>query len=371
MAPSVHVRGTCKALDALGHSVALIHKAPTGSKKFSPEWLNLICEVSWPEMRGGWKLFQIQAAFRLLQIVRKWKPDVIYIRSSLGRTLEWALRRCNVSVIVEINGNEIFENPATRRSFHVCDLILVDNIQLAKDIITTFPEHGSKVRTHLTFVTNAEHFRPMEQAVACNLLRLDRSVLRLLHVSSFQHWHDFNTMIQAVRLLEKRFQGKIELQLLGDGPAWDRLQACILTEKLDGIVKMPGRVSHGELPNHIAASDITIDLLTSKLLEQGRNMSAVKIYEYMACSRAVITAVSQNYSAPEWARDNLALIPPEDPNALAAAIEDIAGAPMVWAEKAQKACQHVRQHHTWHAATETTLAHLQTLVEQRETQLEK
>jgi len=365
MAPSVHVRGTCKALKNLGHSVALIHASPSKTKSFAPDWLDLISDVPWPEIRGGWKLFQIHAAFRLVQITRTWKPDVIYIRSALGKILEAGLRQCKVSVVLEVNGSNLLENPNTQRSLKVCDRILVDNSTLADDLRESFPEHGDKIRIHLTFVTDADHFRPIDRVTACETLGLDPGVLRLLHVSSFQPWHDFDTMITAVQELEKRFQIPIELRLIGDGPLRKPLLKRIVSEGLDKLITIPGRVKHFELPGHIAMCSAAIDLFTSDRLEGGKNLGAYKIYEYMACQRPVITAVSSNYSPPDWARDNLALIPPEDSEALIAAIETITDYPSIWEEKATHARNHVRTHNTWRAATETTLVHLEELMTTR------
>lgn len=361
MAPSVHVRGTCKSLNELGHKVALIHKSPTG-KQFKPDWLNVITDVPWPNIRGGWWLFQSFAAVKLIIQLKKNKPDLIYIRSKIGHIIEIALRFCNVPIVVEINGSGILNDLSANRYFHKCDLILADNNVLATNLSLTFPEHSEKIKTHLTFVTDSEHFKPREQYDASNSAGLEPNVFRLIHVSSFQPWHDFDTMLGAMKILLEKSNRVFELILIGDGLRYSYVVSKIKIEGLEQVVKIKGRINHADLPLYINAAHVGIDVLTNDNLNGGTNLAAYKIYEYMSCARPVITAVSHDYIVPDWANNYLSLIPSENPEYLADAILQIADSYDEWEDKALRSREYVRVHRNWKMATQSTLLHINNIL---------
>lgn len=356
IAPSVRVRNTCRALSNLGHVVTLVHVNPAGQTAALADYVERVFSVRWPSIRGGWKIFQFGAAYTLLKLVQKDRPDVIYVRSHLGWILELALKRAGVPIVLEVNGNGFLKDPRAGNAIKLCSRILVDNVVLKAKIEEEYRFAQGKVKKHNIFVTDSDHFRPIDRDLACTRLGLEKEALRLIHVSSFQDWHDFKTMISAAKLLSSKYNLKVELILVGDGYRRTEVKSFIEESKCGDIVRLAGRINHLDVPLFIGASDIALDILSKDLLVTGRSLSAVKVYEYMACARPVITAVDSYFSPPVWAKDLLSLVPPEDPEMLADAILRIEGSPEFWAEKSARAREYVRANRTWEAGAMHTLS---------------
>lgn len=370
-APAVHVRGTCQALSAAGHDVALAHAVSMPERRLQAEWLGRCDGLLWPRVRGGWRCFELMVALRLPAILRDWRPDLIYARISPGRAIVRALARSGVPIVIEVNGIEVLANPRFRELVNVARLALADHPVLAARLRDSVPEQADKIRQHDTFVTDATIFHPRDRAECCKRLNLKPDVFRLLHVSSFQNWHDFGTLFHGLSLLADAVDRDIELVLVGSGErgAEVRRMAAGIDRRVQVI--FAGRVEHDLVADFIGASDLTIDLFTREKLESGKDLGAYKLYEYAASDRPVITAVSAGFVAPDWAQETFGLIPPEDPHALAEAIRAVIRDPLSWRGRARRAGDFVRRDRTWEAATETTLIHLREIVAEQRTRSER
>ncbi|MEP3145192.1 glycosyltransferase family 4 protein [Qipengyuania citrea] len=358
-APAVHVRGTCRALNEKGHKVALLHRLPVPNAHFYPSWLYNIRTARWPRFRGGWMMFQIIASIKLIIMSKMLRPDFIYVRSPTGRILRCALKIARSRVVWEINGLEGINSHATRQTMRICDLALVDSDGMRNEFSSTFPEFDEKIKRHLTFVTDPKCFYPIRKLDATKDLGLSEDTIKVIHVSSFQPWHDFDTMVSAFEGLCD-ITGPIQFFFIGDGPE----RANVIRRAREaGLVgaEFPGRIRNSDLHKYINCADVCVDIFSSDRL-LGKNLGAYKIYEYMACARPVITAVSDNFSPPDWARDFLYLIKPSSPAELRSALLNVLANSEDWNFKAKEAMLYVQKNQTWSKATDTTLHHLYELM---------
>jgi len=277
----------------------------------------------------------------------------------------------SVPTAIEINGVEFDSNDRSLATIRSSDLILVDTDRMREVFVDRNKDLENRVHVHETFVTDPEKFRPLDRDDCCHLLGLSPDCIRIVHTSSFQSWHDFQTIVDAVLQLEGKSEKDIEVVFVGNGPLKANLEKT-LTQRLGGIrFRFPGSVEHEKIALYLGASDIALDLFTRSRLENGKNMGAYKLYEYAVCNKPIVTAVSEDFVPPDWARDNFALIPPEDPQALAAAIGRIIHNPLEWAKKAATAGDYVRANLNWDRATRTTLVHLERLIAENGTALAK
>ena len=355
MAPSVHVRGTCSALADLGHHVALIHAKTSASHRLDVSWLDLEQRVTWPQFRGGWKVFQIRAGLAILYRTLTWKPDLLYMRSSPGTLLEWLLKLVRQPIVIELNGHEGLDRPKNEGFLKLAARILVDDLGISVAVEQRFPHLANRVRLHTTFVTDTDHFVPQDRDRACAALGLDSDAFHMIHVSSFQPWHDFDTMLAGVQLAQGRTERRLQLHLIGDGPRFNEVKKKIVDAGLGNLVTLVGRVAYAALPMRIAGSNLALDIIRRSKLDQGKNLGAYKVYEYIACNRPVITAVSETFDPPEWAEKGLALVPPESADALADQILSIIEDPDTWRDRTASARNYVLRERNWIAATKTTM----------------
>ena len=124
--------------------------------------------------------------------------------------------------------------------------------------------------------------------------------------------HD--VLLQAVALLrEKALPKSVRVVLLGEGPERDSLEKLSSMLKLEDVVHFLGAVQ--DVTDYVGNLDICV-------LCSDREGLSNAILEYMACGKPVIaTAVGGNVELIDC--HNGILVPPDDPQALAEALEEL------------------------------------------------
>jgi FkbM family methyltransferase len=357
-APSHHVLNTCKALIELDQPVTLIHPTPQISKLWAKAGIRSK-PLLYPRVRGGWRMFELAAAWQLRKLVSKQPPDLVYLRFTPSRILNRILSDMGIPKVLELNGTEILDAQPFRGLAAAVDLILVDTEQMEVIVRTKFPEYAYKVQIHKSPGVDTSHFFSRPKLVCRQKLGLPEAPKILLHVSGFQPHHDFATLLRAAEILCDTHDDFL-LVLLGSGPQWGAVKRMVSNLQCFERVIMPGAVSMEELPTYINAADICLNAVMTKPLRDG-NFRATKLFEYLACDRPVIATVRPDVPIPDWAFRTLTMITPEDPAALAAAIKDIRMHPEDYSLRTAAGRGWVENNLSWRAATRTTLACLQNL----------
>lgn len=103
----------------------------------------------------------------------------------------------------------------------------------------------------------------------------------------FMGWiYDFSGMKEVAGSLSSANEN-IKLMIVGEGDLYEPLLKMKIERNLDGRLVLTGKVPFSEIPNHIAAADIC--LLPAYKNEIMMNIVPIKIYEYMAMGKPVIT----------------------------------------------------------------------------------
>lgn len=159
---------------------------------------------------------------------------------------------------------------------------------------------------------DAEHFRPIDQALARQKLQLPAVACYVGYFGSMEPDRGVQDLIAAVQLLRKQGQN-IEL-LLGGKAAAD----LDLTQ--DGIHYL-GNVPFQDVPYALAACDVlTVPYRRSPFMDAG---ASNKIAEAMACQRPIVATRSPNLTAnfPQQAQElDPYLAEPSQPSSLATAL---------------------------------------------------
>jgi len=363
MAPSVHVRGTCRSMTELGHSVILIRASVRNRRKLDVTWLEKEVIVPFGAFRGGWKIFQLVAAIKLIKIIKECRPDVLYVRSSPSVIFSRLFEHFEIPVAYELNGTEILNHSLFPMMISSCDLVFTDSQTMTERFVDALPGQRHKVREHDTFVTDTHSFFSRDKDECCAELGIDGKKFRIIHVSSFQDWHDFETIISAFEQVSVSAKVAVELVLVGHGPQFGSIRERASQSPAGSTIRMVGRVAHQELNTWIGASDLALDVLSEQKLRSGKNLGAYKLYEYAACCRPTITAISSEFVPPLWAAKAFGLVPPGNVGRLAREINSVLERPDYWSGRAAYAYDYVRSYKTWKSATATTLRHLSTYLE--------
>jgi glycosyltransferase involved in cell wall biosynthesis len=170
-------------------------------------------------------------------------------------------------------------------------------------------------------------------------------------VSSLKPWHGIDILARCFRTLAT--DARYHLLIVGDGPERGEIDA--LSRELPGRVTHVGAIEQCDVAAHIRGMDIALapypDLKPFPF-------SPLKILEYMAIGRPVIASrIGQNVDLLGNGRFG-ELVPPGDVEALAGAIQALAGDAARRTRLGTAAAREAREAHTWtsRAADVATLA---------------
>jgi glycosyltransferase involved in cell wall biosynthesis len=115
----------------------------------------------------------------------------------------------------------------------------------------------------------------------------------MLYVGGMDQYHNLSPLLEALR---EHAPAGLELHLVGDGEYRHRYEQLALG--LPTKVVFHGQVPHRRVPLHIAAADVCLaPYHTSGFYKGEVAFSTLKIPEYMACERPVISVPSGNIRA--------------------------------------------------------------------------
>jgi len=299
----------------------------------------------------------------LRDALRRHRPDAIYQRHTAFNVVGAVLSRWwRVPFVLEFNSSEVWKGRhwggvrlltiarmVEQVNLRAADQVIVVSRPLREQLIVQGVD-PTKVLVNPNGV-DPTRFEPGDDGAAVRArLGLDSSVV-VCFSGTFGVWHGIPTLAATLpRVLAAR--PDVRCVLLGDGPLRH------LVENLDPRIMLPGLVPHAEVPEYLAAADILVSP-HGKQVDGGEFFgSPTKLYEYMAAGRAIVaSAVGQ---IGEVLEDDVtaALVTPDDPDALCAAIVRLVDDARVRARLGGAAREQAVAQHTWRQNAERLLAAL-------------
>jgi glycosyltransferase involved in cell wall biosynthesis len=166
-------------------------------------------------------------------------------------------------------------------------LVIAETEQLKEALVARRGLRAERIEVVQLGVNHAL-FRPLEQAAARASLGIAQDALIVLYVGGLDPYHDLSPLLGALRRTAAR---GLELHIVGDG----EYRSLYQTLARDTVVPVTfhGKVEHGRVPLHIAAADVCVaPYRTSGFFKGEVSFSTLKIPEYMACARPVISVPS-------------------------------------------------------------------------------
>lgn len=152
---------------------------------------------------------------------------------------------------------------------------------------------------------------------------LEDGTVQLLAVGRLVEKKGFTHLLDAMALLA---DAAIELTIVGDGPERGALEERIDALGLATTVRLPGRVTHEDLPTLYRSADIVV---APSVVDRNGDRDGLPnvVLESMACGRPLVASdVAAIASAVDHGTNGV-LVAPADPAALAAAIRALAADP--------------------------------------------
>lgn len=131
-------------------------------------------------------------------------------------------------------------------------------------------------------------FRPMDQQAARQFLKICPDTTLVVYVGGMDEYHDLEPVIEALASIR---ESSVELHVVGDGEYRDRCKEKARRAQISA--RFHGHVSHSIVPQYIAAADLCIAPYRTSACHNGiLPFSTLKIPEYMACARPVVSVPS-------------------------------------------------------------------------------
>jgi glycosyltransferase involved in cell wall biosynthesis len=350
---AVHVAELARAFIRTGHDLHLLcAKRRPGEAPFPVEQVAPVLPV--PEDRAakerGWIATAAAIEARLLTLYRDWPFDLIYERYALWSTAGVrAGRRLGVPVVVEVNAPLLAEQaeyralalPDAARTIEAEVFRNADALAVVSDELIPYVTRRGADPARVHVIGNAVDTRAFHPGVAPDSdLAIDPGAFVVGFTGSLKPWHGIEVLLRAFREL-RAVLPSAHLLIVGDGPRRAWVEGYAEAAGLTSAVTLAGWVPHQRLPALIAR----MDAATAPYPEaDGHYFSPLKLYEYLAVGRPVVASrIGQCATLLEGTGAGL-LVPPGDPEALAAALLDLARNPPRAARLACAAADLGRRH---------------------------
>ena len=281
--------------------------------------------IPWPMLRPiSYAVFSCVLA--LVQAVRS-KPDVVYYRWMDSPHPLLFARLVGAQCVCEVNGEPVPDWSETDRTFKRrlkhrlasfalsrCDRVVVLTEGLRDLVIRRYRVAPERVVV-LPSGTDTRLFFPQD-STACRRrigLGLDREYIGF--VGSFYRYQGLQCLLEAMAII-RRTVPSVHLLLVGDGEAAPELKQQADRLVLNPCITWAGRITYQEVPTWIGAMTLCVAPFRG---DRGET-SPVKIFDYLSCGKPVIASAIPSVSATFTQETGVALVPPDDPEALAQAV---------------------------------------------------
>ncbi len=316
---SVHVREFTTALARVGHDITLLcAKQGYGNPSPPARLIELPPDTDAAEIRGEGESLGIgqeawdhtvhreidklvcdrRLASRALDALRTAhvRPDALYERYALfhrsGGDLADAL---GIPYVLEVNAPLVYEQARFRglrlktlaEETEIATFRRADHIVAVSEAVRAHVLSRQVPEDRVTVLPNGVDISRFHPQVDGQEVRTRHGLdgrLVIGFVGSLKPWHGLDFLLDAFMRVSQQ-QPEAVLLVVGEGPGSTGLQSRATENGLGGKVIMTGRVPHEEIPNYLAAMDLTV---APYLPQDGFYFSPLKVVESLAIGRPVV-----------------------------------------------------------------------------------
>lgn len=323
-------------LHSLGHEVTIILPKYKFNKKNQGFKVVEIPFIDLPVVR----LLSFNAnllSFLIFSLFMKQKPGGVYVRRMTSVIPLIFARICKSIFFYEINDDpyHIQYHQGSKIKFSIRALlsIKIDEINLklcdrafviSEAIIEKIKRNNPGISTGKMYVmasgTNTQLFSPRNKYECRSELRLNSSKKYIGFAGSLLKHQGVDILIKAAPIILS-IEPACIFVIIGEGPMRNIWMSQVKEMKYNKSFKFTGQIAYEQVPLWINAMDICV----APFLRTAGIRSPVKIFDYMACGKAVIASKINDTTDIFQSSEAIDIIPPENPRALAKAIIDLLG----------------------------------------------
>jgi glycosyltransferase involved in cell wall biosynthesis len=359
----IHIDSFMHAFRALGEEIV---EAGTVSRPFEgnkSEWSTarrIRAKMLW--VQGNFSLL-----WRLLRLAVRHRPDLLLFRFMQNHQMFlpiFVLSRF-YPVVLEINAVRSIENPSGMPPF----FSMLDRITLSRSLGAFVV--SETVRTHLSSVVDLSKRRieVIENGVDVEAFTdaIPSESVRRAHgleggfvvgfVGSFKPWHGIGNLIALADAMKSEGL-PVRYLVVGDGGERRKFEETVRAKGLADNFVFAGYVPHEKVREYISAMDVAMAPHNSDSFREsgGFHGSPLKIFEYMAMSKAIIAAPIGQIRDIIVDGESGRLIPSEDAEALKREILHLYYDRSYREMLGRNARQRVERYYTWKVNAEKVRA---------------
>ena len=292
---ATHMLQQAAGLERLGHRVVLAHRhrkplghpataAPTRAKH---RWL-------W-EAANYWR--SVKGIREETEILRRERPDVVFVLHALRFSSLIAARRLGIPVVVNVNASVPYEIrryhpdvhllPALAESVERGMLRAADRVFVVSNVLRDYLAARGIDRGAIDAIPNGADTVVFHPGAADPALREQfRGRMLIGFAGSFAPFHGLSLLEHAVARVAA-MSPEAHFIFAGGGPGAEALRERCLALGYAQRATFLGPLPHAKMPGVLAAMDV---LLAPYPAVDCFYFSPVKLFEYMACGRAVVAA---------------------------------------------------------------------------------
>jgi glycosyltransferase involved in cell wall biosynthesis len=314
---SVHIEELVTAFRKAGHEVLVVgpglyNRATFGGesgivpwvKRSLPDWFVELAEI----------LYSVLAYHRLYRAWRNFSPDFIYERYNLYHVAGALLRqRHKTRLYLEVNsplakerahfGNLRFHRLAQRLEQYVWRS--ADNIFVVSEVLKQFVVAAGVPQDRVIVIPNGVD---LDRFPIDTSAQQTETALTIGFIGFVRDWHGLNDVIAG--LSEEPYKDTIQLLIAGDGPARLSLERQATELGVKSQVQFLGLQQREGIARLIQSFDIAIQP------QSVTYASPLKLFEYMACARAIVAPDQPNIREILVHNETALLFDPGKPGAL-------------------------------------------------------
>jgi glycosyltransferase involved in cell wall biosynthesis len=178
----------------------------------------------------------------------------------------------------------------------------------------------------------------------------------VIFVGSFKPWHGLDLLLDAFCRVTASNQDA-KLVFVGDGPARPGLESQARKLNLEARVVFTGAVAHTDVASLLTAAQVAV--LNPRASEASLSQSPLKLFEYMAAGKAIVAPAIPNVKQILAHRKNALLVPPDQAEALAGALEELLNNEQLRTRLGQAARKQSLENHSW----DRTVSRLEAIID--------
>jgi len=327
-----------RALRSRGHEVMIVSLTPLGPMGFEARSTGIPIESL--EMRRG--LPDPRGLWRLVSLVRAWRPDVVHSHMVHANLMARALRLIAPVPALVSTIHNIYEGGRLRMLGYRVTNALVDHMTIVSEAaFDRFVGEGIVPKEILRVIPNGvdtDRFRnvpPGARETVRQSLGLDRAFVWLA-VGRFEIAKDYPNMLRAFARVRER-QPQAVLLLVGRGSLQEETEALTRELGLGGSVRFLG--VRGDVAEVMSAADGYV------MSSAWEGMPMVLLEAAAAALPIVATMVGGNHEVVREGESGF-LAPPRDHEALGAAMLRLTGLPEPQRRAmGERGREHIRTHY--------------------------